>query len=309
MAGSMPTLPIKEQAQALGFSCCGVAQSATIGHLRPRYLDIVKKGVPPGLAYLEKYLEQRIDPSMVMNDVRSVIAVMLSYRPAVKITEEHNFIISAYAYGRDYHRVMAEKMKKLTGFMQQRYGPHHSRAFVDSGPVAEKAWAQRCGIGWQGKNTLIINKTAGSFGFIGIIFSELELSPDLPSNDHCGDCRRCVEACPAGALNNPYSLDIEKCISYQTIENRAPIRGEAAASLNGRIYGCDICQDVCPFNRHAASHDVPEFEPLPELLNFRKPDWNALTQEQFLSIFKESSIKRIGYEKFIGNIRAAAGLS
>ena len=188
--------------------------------------------------------------------------------------------------------------------MQEEYGRHQSRAFVDSGPVAEKAWARQCGIGWQGKNTLVINKTGGSFCFIGIIYTELNLEADAPETDRCGDCQNCIKACPAGALHTPYRLDIEKCISYQTIENRQEIPPEVRPTLRNRIYGCDICQDVCPFNRHAKSHCVPEFNPSPALWKFRKKEWSELTEDLFASIFENSSIYRTGYAKFMSNIAA-----
>jgi epoxyqueuosine reductase len=167
--------------------------------------------------------------------------------------------------------------------------------------VLEKAWAQRCGLGWQGKNTLIINRSSGSFFFIGIILTDLEIEPDLPETDHCGTCSNCVTACPTGALDTPYQLDIPRCISYQTIESR-----EGKSPVNDRIYGCDICQDVCPYNRFASPHQTPEFLPSEALMKLRKPDWITLTEPDFDRIFADSPVKRLGYQRFIRNFNSHA---
>jgi epoxyqueuosine reductase len=196
------------------------------------------------------------------------------------------------------------KVNELADFVRSAGEGVRTRAFVDSGTVLEKAWAQRCGIGWQGKNTLVINRERGSYFFIGIILTDLELDVSEPSANHCGECRRCVEACPTGALDHPYRLDIPNCISYQTLENKDEIPEGIKRKLRDRIYGCDICQDACPFNRHAAGHANPGFQPREQLLNYRKKDWIALTEQDFDLIFAGTPVTRLGYRRFMENIRA-----
>jgi epoxyqueuosine reductase len=186
--------------------------------------------------------------------------------------------------------------------MKLSCGSLQAKAFVDSGAVLEKAWAQKCGVGWQGKNTLLINKTGGSFYFIGIIFTNLELKPDLPETDHCGTCNNCMTACPTGALNTPFQLNIPRCISYLTIENKEEIPAVLKNKLKGRIYGCDICQDVCPYNHFASPHMVAEFMPSGSLVQMRKKDWLDLTESDFNRIFEGSPLKRLGYTRLRGNI-------
>ncbi len=248
------------------------------------------------MQYLATHLEKRLNPALLLPEARSVIAVLLNYFPQQVIAEEDNFIMSKYAYGRDYHLVMKERLKLLAGFLKER-GATAVRTFADSGTVMEKFWAQQCGVGWQGKNTLIINPDGGSFFFIGIVLTDLELEPDTVTPDRCGSCSRCAEACPTGALRDPYQLDIRRCISYQTIETDEPIPEDIRANLRDRIYGCDICQDVCPYNRKAIPHNIPEFLPSESLRNMRKPDWYNLTQEGFGALFSESSVKRSGLER------------
>ncbi len=287
---------IRHEAMRLGFSHCGVARNDTLEELRPFYSDFIGRKGHAGLKYLETYFEKRLHPELVLEGTKSVIALMMNYFPQETIPEEDNFIISRYAYGNDYHVVMKNRMKELINFMKSAFGDLQVKAFADSGVVAEKAWAQRCGVGWQGKNTLIINKSAGSFYFIGIIYTDLELEPDTSETDHCGTCHNCVTACPTGALDTPYQLNIGRCISYLTIENREEIPGEIKNKFNNRIYGCDICQDVCPFNRLASPHSVAEFIPSESWRHLRKKDWLTLPEQDFNRIFRDSAIKRIGYQ-------------
>jgi epoxyqueuosine reductase len=289
---------IKTEALRLGFSFCGIAQNNSLEHLRPFYTGFIGRNGHAGMKYLESYFEKRMHPELVLSGTKSVIALLMNYFPPEIIPEKDNFIIAKYAYGADYHHLMRARLNALIHFMQLSAGPVQARAFVDSGPVLEKEWARQCGVGWQGKNTLIINKSAGSFFFIGIILTDLELDPDPPETDHCGTCSNCVTACPTGALDTPYQLDIPKCISYITIESRDDIPIEMKRKLNDRIYGCDICQDVCPYNRFSAPHQVPEFLPSETLLKFRKHDWIGLTGPDFDRIFADSPVKRVGYPRF-----------
>ena len=298
---------IRAEAFRLGFSHCGFARNGSLEELRPFYDDFILRKGHAGLGYLETHLEKRLRPELVMEGAKTIIAFLMNYFPQELIPEDNNFIISKYAYGNDYHVVIRNRMKELINFLQSLPGNLHAKGFVDSGVVAEKAWAQKCGVGWQGKNTVILNKPGGSFFFIGILLLEQEIEPDMPATDHCGDCRNCVTACPTGALDAPYQLDIRRCISYLTIETKGEIPADLKSKLNDRIYGCDICQDVCPYNRFAKPHQSGEFFASLPLMKMRKPDWVALTEPEFDRIFSNSPVKRIGYQRLMRNIRAAAG--
>ena len=228
--GKKSTIIIGEQIRAealqLGFSFCGIAKNQPLEELRPFYTAFVQRGGQAGLEYLKTHLEKRLHPELVMEKTRTVVAVMMNYYPQQVIPETDNFILAKYAYGGDYHLIMRERLGKLINFMNSLATDICTRAFVDSGPMLEKAWAQRCGVGWQGKNTLIIHPSAGSFFFIGIILTNLEIEPDIPAKDHCGSCEKCIKACPTGALDTPYQLNIPRCISYLTIESKEEIPGE-----------------------------------------------------------------------------------
>jgi epoxyqueuosine reductase len=233
----------------------------------------------------------------------------MNYFPPEIVPEKDNFIISKYAYGPDYHKDMRKRVDDLVGFMTRSCSNSRAKAFVDSGAVLEKAWAQKCGVGWQGKNTIIINKSAGSFFFIGIILTDLELEPDQPETDHCGNCNKCTMACPTGALSTPYQLDIPSCLAFLTIESKKEMPGDLKNKLNDRIYGCDICQDVCPYNSFAKPHPDALFRAPEEMMKMRKKDWLTLTESDFNRIFAISPVKRIGYQKLMSNIRVAASYS
>ena len=297
---------IKAEALRLGFSYCGVARNESLGHLRPFYTGFIQRNGHAGMDYLETYMEKRLNPELVMPGTKSVIALLMNYYPPEALPETDNLIISKHACGDDYHKIIRHRMKELAGFIGSVNGDARSKCFVDSGPVLEKAWAMKCGAGWQGKNTLIISKNAGSWFFIGIMLTSLELEPDAAETDHCGACDSCVSACPTGALDHPYQLDIVRCISFQTIENREEIPENIKGKLSDRIYGCDICQDVCPYNRFASTHSVPEFLPGESLKRMRKNDWLALTADDFELIFRDSPVRRLGYQRLMRNIRAGS---
>jgi epoxyqueuosine reductase len=297
---------IREEALQLGFSYCGIARNEPLEAWRPFFTAFFQREGHAGLGFLETKLENRLHPELLLKGTKSVIALLMNYYPQQVIPEAGNFIIAKYAYGRDYHLLIRERLERLISRMKSISGEICAVAFVDSGPVLEKAWAQRCGLGWQGKNTLIINKRAGSFFFIGIIFTDLILEPDTPETNHCGECEKCVKACPTGALDTPYQLGIRRCISYLTIESKEEIPNDVKDKLHDRIYGCDICQDVCPYNRFAVPHFVAEFTPAGSLMQLRKKDWLSLTKTDFDRIFVDSPIKRSGYQRLMNNIRAAA---
>lgn len=293
---------LKTEAIRLGFSHFGVAKNDSLEELRPFYANFIGRNGHAGLKYLETHFEKRLHPELVMTGTKSIISLLLNYFPHEIIPAENNYILSKYAYGTDYHTVMRLRLSELINYMKLSCGNPKTRAFVDSGVIAEKAWAQKCGVGWQGKNTLIINKSAGSFFFIGIILTDLELEPDQPETDHCGACSKCVTACPTGALDIPYQLNISRCISYLTIESKENIPEDLKSKLNDRIYGCDICQDVCPYNHFASPHSIPAFMPSESLINLRKKDWQALTEPDFDRIFAGSPVKRLGYDRLRGNL-------
>lgn len=299
----MTTLPadlkelIRSEALSLGFSHCGFARNDSFEELRPFYSGFLQNKRHAIFKYLETNLENRLHPELVLEGAKSVIALLMNYFPPDIIPAEDNFIIAKYAYGTDYHKLMRKRLDELIRFMKTSGKNIQAKAFVDSGAVLEKAWAQKCGVGWQGKNTLIINRAEGSFFFIGIILTDLELAPDQPEISHCGTCMACVTACPTGALDMPYQLDIPRCIAYLTIESMEEIPADLKSKLNDRIYGCDICQDVCPYNRSARPHEIPEFLPAEQLVNLRKKDWIALTEDGFDRIFAGSPVKRSGYRR------------
>ena len=288
---------IRHEALRQGFSRCGFAGYATLEHLRPFYTDYFQQQRQAGMSYLERYLEKRIDPALVMEGTKTVIALLINYYPPETISSDDNYIIARYAYGADYHDVIRAKLKAVTTFMEQFPGNVKARGFVDSGVITEKVWAQRCGLGWQGKNTLLISPGGGSFFFIGIILTNLELLPDEPETDHCGTCDKCLKACPTSALDSPYQLNPGRCISYLTIETKEEISPELRTLIGDRVYGCDICQEVCPYNRHTVPHDIREFLPSERLMRMRKPDWESLTETEFDDLFAGSAVKRAGYEK------------
>ena len=293
---------IKEKALKLGFAFCGFAKAVALEEDLEFFTNYLKEKRNAGLDYLEREPEKRTDPRKVFEGAQTVIGLLMNYFPGETLPVEDNFIISKYGYGKDYHEVLKVRTASLVQFMNEECGRLNAKAFVDSGPVLEKAWAQRCGLGWRGKNTILINPSKGSFHFIAIILTDLMIEPDLPEKDHCGNCHLCMDACPTGALETPYMLTPSKCISYLTIKEKENIPWKLLDKFSDRIYGCDLCQDVCPFNRFAIPHSTPEFFLSESLKNMRKNDWLRLTREEFENLFKESAVKRTGYEKLMKNI-------
>lgn len=294
---------IKSKAKELGFFACAVSKAEFFEEDVKRLESWLKKGFHGEMGYMKNHFGKRTDPSKLFENAKSIISVLYNYYPKTVISEENNYKISKYAYGKDYHFVMKKKMKKLIDFLHEVTGEVNSRAFVDSAPMLDRAWAARAGLGWIGKNTNLITKKHGSYFFIGEIITDLELEyNEYRVPDHCGTCSRCIDACPTSALK-PYELDARKCISYLTIENKDEITPHIfKGKLNDWIFGCDICQDVCPWNRFSKSHNEPEFEPSAELLKMRKPDWENLSEKQFDRIFKDSPVKRTKYKGLIRNI-------
>ena len=301
----IPGSKIRTKALELGFSFCGFAKAGSLEQERDFFVSYLREKRNAGLHYLEREPEKRTDPRLAFEGTQTVIGLLLNYFPEEILPEEDNFIISKYVYGKDYHEVLKERTHDLIHYLKEQYGSVRAKAFVDRGPLLEKAWARECGLGWTGKNTLLINPERGSFYFIAIILTDLLLEPDVPETDHCGNCSLCMDTCPTGALENPYALNPSKCLSYLTIEEKAELPEELQEKFNDRIYGCDICQDVCPYNRLAVPHTITDLLPSQTLKSYLKKEWLQLTKEQFESLFKGSAIHRIGYEKLMKNIRIA----
>ncbi len=294
---------IKEKAKSLGFYACGIAKAEFLEDEADRLRKWLLDGKQAGMAYMENHFDKRTDPRKLFEGARSVIVVLFNYYPDKPIPQENNYKISRYAYGTDYHFVMKHKLKSLIGFIREIDGNANARAFVDSAPVLERSWAEKAGLGWIGKNTCLITKEQGSYFFIGEIITDLELTYDVKTiPDYCGGCTRCIQACPTDAISKN-GLDANRCISYWTIEHKGDeIDPALKGKFNDWIFGCDICQEVCPWNRLAEQHDEPAFRPLQVLTENRKPDWEELTAEEFKEAFKNSPLKRPKFEGLKRNI-------
>ena len=256
---------------------------------------------------MANHFDKRLDPRKLMDGAKSVVSVLLNYYPGERLPEgPDDYKLSKYAYGTDYHFVLKDKLKDLLAFIQSEIGEVAGRAFVDSAPVLDKAWAARSGLGWVGKHSNLLNRDMGSFFFIGELILDLDLAPDGPVADYCGTCTRCVDACPTDAITEPYVVDGSKCISYFTIELKEAIPNEVKGKFENWVFGCDICQDVCPWNRFARPHRTPEFNLSPELQAFTKSDWEEITEEVFREVFRRSPVKRTklaGLKRNVGFVK------
>jgi epoxyqueuosine reductase len=254
------------------------------------------------MAYMANHFDKRLDPTKLVPGAKSVISLMINYYPSNQQLHSDAPKISKYAYGNDYHEVIKVKLKQLIETLRNEIGGIEGRAFVDSAPVLDKAWAKKSGMGWMGKNTNIINKNKGSFFFIAELITDLDLIPDTAVKDYCGTCNRCIEACPTDALIAPYQIDASKCISYLTIELKEQIPDNFKGKMEGWAFGCDVCQDVCPWNRFSKPHHHQELMPNPQLLNFSKDEWFELTEEVFKRVFSKSAVKRTGFKGLTRNL-------
>ena len=295
---------IKQRSAEMGFSACGISRAGHLGEEAPHLRDWLEKGYHGGMHFMTRYNDKRVDPTLLLRNARSLISFLASYKPPELLPSKDNYRLARYAYGKDYHTVLKSRMWQLITGLRTVAVDFTVRVYADSAPVLEKAWAARSGLGWIGKNTCLIHPKFGSFVFIGEILTDLELEPDHVSvNDLCGGCELCIENCPTGAILSPQVLDSRKCISYQTIENRSGIPIELKEHFQDWIFGCDICQEVCPWNRKALSHHDPEFMPGSELVAMRKSDWETLDPEKYAQLFHDSAIERAGYEGLKKNIR------
>jgi len=291
---------IKTEASRLGFSACGIAAVTSLEN-DAEYLDKwLKSNYHGEMKYMENHFAMRSRPDQLVEGAKSVISLAYNYYSTKKQVPDAP-IISKYAYGKDYHTVIREKLNCLLDFIRREGAD--GRGFVDSAPVLEKSWAQRSGIGWRGKNSNIIISGKGSFHFLAELILDVELEYDKPETGKCGTCVRCIESCPTGAIIEPYVIDARRCISYLTIELKTEIPDLLKEKLSGRVFGCDICQDVCPWNiRFAKENNEPTFNPSPDLLNKTKDEWTNLTEEEFNALFGKSAVKRTKYSGLMRNI-------
>jgi epoxyqueuosine reductase len=294
---------IKEKAFAHGFDLCGIAPSRSLEEQKNIISEWCSSGMNGEMSYLAKNIEKRINPESLVPEAKSLIVTGFNYYTDIKQSEPGVPVISRYAYGVNYHDVIKGKLFKLLAFIKSIETKTEGRPFADSAPLLEKSWASEAGLGWQGKHSIVINKEIGSFFFIGILVLNIELDYDSPLKDeYCGNCRLCIDMCPTGAINENRTIDARKCIANLTIENRGPIPEEIIPKIGGRVYGCDRCQEVCPWNKNAKPNKNPEFELPEELERMTSEEWLNLTREQFGRLFKRSAIARRKYDAFIRNV-------
>ncbi len=299
------TLYIKQLSQQYGFDHIGIAKAELMTEEAKRLESWLNADNHGKMSYLANHFDKRVDPTKLVPGAKSVISLMYNYKP--KETQRGDtYKIAKYAYGQDYHHVIKDKLKDMIRDIRTNIGDINGRCFTDSAPVLERDWAKRSGLGWVGKHTLLLNKDKGSYFFLAELIVDLELEHDHPVRDHCGTCTRCIDACPTDAISpEGYVMDGSKCISYLTIELRDAIPEEFKGQMEDWIFGCDICQDVCPWNRFGNHHEEPLFDPAEPLLNLTKSDWNEMTEEVFKTLFKKSAVKRTKYQGLQRNIKFA----
>ncbi len=299
---SKHTTLIKTEAKRLGFLSCGISKAEFLESEAPRLEKWLNQNKHGEMQYLENHFDKRLDPTKLVEGSKSVVSLLLNYSPSETQEDKTAPKISKYAYGTDYHFVIKYKLKSLLNFIQEEIGEVEGRAFVDSAPVLDKAWAAKSGLGWIGKHSNLLTQQVGSFYFIAELIIDLELEYDLPVTDHCGSCTACIDACPTQAIVKPYVVDGSKCISYFTIELKDNIPTEFKSQFDNWMFGCDVCQDVCPWNRFSKSHSEPLFNPHPELLSMSKKDWEEVTEEIFQKVFQRSAVKRTKFSGLKRNI-------
>lgn len=296
---------IKQAAKDVGFDFCGISKAEFLEEQAPILENWLRKNMHGEMKYMENYFDLRLDPTKLVEGSKSVISVLLNYFPSETPSDKDAPKISKYAYGKDYHFVIKDKLTEMVKQMKLKIGDFNARIFTDSAPVMDKVWAAKSGLGWMGKHTNLINKKSGSFLFIGEIICDLELEADHPVKDYCGTCTRCIDACPTDAITQSYWVDGSKCISYATIELKAtaPIPKEFKNKMDNWAFGCDICQDVCPWNRFSKPHHTDSFNPHPDFLKMESREWDEITEEVFHKIFELSAVQRTKYKGFIRNIK------
>ncbi|NQX76661.1 tRNA epoxyqueuosine(34) reductase QueG [Gilvibacter sp.] len=292
---------IKTHAERLGFLSCGISRAEFLEAEAPRLEKWLRDGMHGQMAYMENHFDKRLDPTLLVPGAKSVVSLLYNYYPDEQQRED-SFKISKYAYGEDYHYVVKDKLKELMHCIHEEIGAVDGRVFVDSAPVLDKAWAAKSGLGWIGKHSNLLSKKTGSFFFVAELIIDLDLTYDHPVTDHCGSCTACIDACPTQAIIKPYVVDGSKCISYATIELKDSIPGDFSGQMDDWMFGCDVCQDVCPWNRFSKAHNEPRFKPKPQLLQNDRAAWQELTEEVFGEIFKKSAVKRTKFSGLMRNI-------
>lgn len=296
------SLRIKERAVELGFSACGIAKAEFLETEALRLETWLKENRHGKMSYMENHFDMRLDPRKLVEGAKSVISLSYNYYPN-ELQRNDSYKIAKYAYGADYHFVVKEKLRELLAFIQEETGEVNGRAFVDSAPVLEHAWAQKAGIGWVGKNSLTISKQKGSFFFLAELILDLEMDYDAPiTTDHCGSCTKCIDSCPTEAILPDRKIDGSKCISYFTIELKEAIPNEMSGKFGDWVFGCDVCQDVCPWNRFSLPAKEKQFTPKEELIQYSRSDWEEITEDVFREIFRKSPLKRTKFEGLKRNI-------
>ena len=293
---------IKAEAKRLGFLSCGISKAEFLEEEAPRLEKWLENNNHGTMQYMENHFDKRLDPTKLVEGSKSVVSLLLNYFPSEGQKDNTAPKISKYAYGTDYHFVIKDKLKALLYYIKNEIGDVGGRAFVDSAPVLDKAWAAKSGLGWVGKHSNLLTQQVGSFYFIAELIIDLDLDYDLRTTDHCGTCTACIDACPTEAITEPYVVDGSKCISYFTIELKENIPTGFKDKMDDWIFGCDVCQDVCPWNRFSKSHNEPLFNPHPELLLMTKKDWNEITEDTFKKVFHKSAVKRTKFSGLKRNI-------
>lgn len=302
------SLLIKQKALELGFSECGISEVRTLEEEREPLQKWLSEKMNGNMGYMANHLEMRLDPGKIEEGAKSVISVLINYFPSQKQVDPSAPEISKYTYGRDYHFVVKEKLNELLIFIQSEISPCRGRAFVDSAPILERSLAKAAGLGWIGKHSLLINKYYGSYVFIGELITDLNLAYDLPfTSDHCGTCTRCIDACPTQAIVADRVVDARKCISYHTIENKGEVPVSIREKLENHIFGCDICQDVCPWNKVISPNQSADFKPIEGLLEMQRKDWAELDRPTYRKRFRNSAFERAGYLRLMRNITNLEG--
>ena len=293
---------IKTEAKRLGFMSCGISKAGFLEEEAPRFEKWLNNNHNGEMRYMENHFDKRLDPTKLVDDAKSVVSLLLNYFPKETQQDIEAPKLSKYAYGKDYHMVIKDKLIELHQFIIENIGEVSGRAFVDSAPVLDKAWAAKSGLGWVGKNTNLIQKQTGSFFFIAELIIDLELEEDYATTDHCGSCTACIDACPTQAIVDPYVVNGSKCISYFTIELKDSLPTTMQGKFDNWMFGCDVCQDVCPWNKFSKAHNEPLFDPHPDLLSMTKNDWTEITQDVFSKVFQKSAVKRTKYNGLLRNI-------
>jgi len=293
---------IKAEAKRIGFAACGISQANFLHEDALHLNNWLKQGKHGQMHYMENHFEKRVDPRLLVEGARSVISVLLNYYTKETQKDKDAPKISKYAYGKDYHFVLKDKLKKLLKFIKKNISAVNGHVFVDTAPVLEKSLVKNAGLGWIGKSSILISKEFGSFIFIGELIIDLELEYDQPIKDFCGTCTRCIDDCPTNAIVKPYIVDGSKCISFFTIELKGKIPPEMKGKFNNWIFGCDICQNVCPWNKNAVPHNESSFDPPVELINMTKDEWYEITEDRYKKIFKNSAVKRTTFKGLKRNL-------